>query len=207
MEIDASASVIALVTSVVALVISTLFAVRQLRSAKTANNTTVAVELLSRELLSAWFQESEAYIVERLAGEHESSGGIEGLPLDARAHVYRVGWFYASLAHLVAFGAINERMVISIVKFRLNQVWRVLAPYVRAERALRNPSSMIFFEDLACRAEDFDDAELQHKLRLRRFDDVDVPPTRAEKHAPVDVGRQPDGCRAAEQSASFKDCD
>jgi len=173
MEIDASTSVIALVVSVVALVVSTLFAVRQQRSARTANNTTVAVELLSREMLSAWFQESEAYVIGRLVDEHEPSDGIEGLPLDARAHVYRVGWFYASVAHLVAFGAINELMVISIVKFRLNQAWTVLAPYIQAERALRNPNSMIFFEDLACRAEDFDDAKLRRKMRLRRFAVVD----------------------------------
>jgi hypothetical protein len=55
-------------------------------------------------------------------------------------------------------------MVISIVKFRLRQAWTVLAPYVRAERALRNPGSMIFFEDLACRAEDFDDEKLRRTI-------------------------------------------
>jgi hypothetical protein len=164
-----------LAVSVAALLVSAIFALRQLRSARTANNTVVAVELLTRELLSDWFQQSEAYIVDRLAAENDPAGGIEELPPDVRAHVYRVAWFYASLGHLVVFGAINERMVLSIVKYRLLRVWPILEPYFRRERELRNPNSMMFFTHLAFRAEELSDDVLRRKLRLREFGPMSEP--------------------------------
>jgi hypothetical protein len=163
------ATAVSLTISVVALGISAFAAKRQSRSAQVSNNTLVAVEWLSRELMSSAFLESESYVLDRLAVEHPPTGGVSGLPEMAQHHVHRVGRYYASLGHLAVFGAIDERLVLSIVHYRLRAAWFVIEPYARVERELRQAPFFNFFEHIAFRASEVSTFKLLEELKLRTF--------------------------------------
>ncbi|MEU7673601.1 hypothetical protein AB0C42_02160 [Micromonospora taraxaci] len=65
-----------------------VFAVRQLRSAQTANQTLVAIELLTRDRSSDEFIRAEDFVLNELAGRRPPPGiSVSTLPLEARHHV------------------------------------------------------------------------------------------------------------------------
>jgi hypothetical protein len=119
-------SVLSVSLSLVALLVSSLIAVRHLRLARSSKSTAVAVDWLCRELMSESFLDSEAYVLDRLAAEHTPARGVSGLPELARKHVHRVGRYYASLGHLTVFGYIEESLILSIIHYRLRSAWYVL---------------------------------------------------------------------------------
>ncbi|WP_212987141.1 hypothetical protein [Actinoplanes auranticolor] len=92
-------NLIAVVISVSAVVASSLFALRQLRSMRRSDDTLVAIELLTRECRTTEFLESEDFVVSELPKE-SAEGGIAALPAEARRHVSRVGLYYSSLGFL-----------------------------------------------------------------------------------------------------------
>lgn len=169
MDLGYWTSIMSLGVSLVALILSSLLAWRQVRSTRASNDTIVAVDWMSRQLISDSFLESEAYVLDRLTAEHTPERGVSGLPEPARHHVHRVGRYYASLGHLTVFGAIEERLILSIIHYRLRAAWYVLEPYVRAERELRGAPFFNFFEHIAVRASEVNTSDLLKKLRLRQF--------------------------------------
>jgi hypothetical protein len=171
MNLGMLTNITALVVSISALVVSIIFALRQLKSAKTSNDMVVAVELLSREIASDRFRESEDYIIERLPQEHSPDLGVWKLPSEARSHVYRIAWYYTSLGHLAVFGAVDERLILSMVSYRLRRSWFVLEPYIRTERAIRKAPFFAFFEHIACRASQTPASEVHRQLNLLTFSD------------------------------------
>jgi hypothetical protein len=160
----------AIAVSIIALVVSTIFTQRQLRSARASTSTAVTVEMLSREMRGDALRESVDYVIHRLPTEYGPEAGVDGLPIDARGHVYNVALFYGNLGHLVVFGAIDERVVLSMANYSLRRAWFTLEPYIRAEREIRQSHFMGFFEHIACRAAELKPAQLHRELGLRTFD-------------------------------------
>lgn len=169
MDNGAVTDVITLVISAAALGISSFIAVRQLRSTKTSNDMIVAVEMLSREITTDAFQDSEDYIFERLTREHSPELGVRGLPSEARRHILRVGWYYSNLGGLAVFGAVNERIILSMVNYRVRRSWYILEPYIRAERRITGAPFFGFFEHLAFRAAAKPASGLHKGLKLQKF--------------------------------------
>ena len=162
-------NVMALGTSVAALLSSVFFSGRQLRISQTANNTMVAVEMLSRERRTDEFMDSEDYVLHRLTTEHAPDEGVYALPIEARRHVTRIALYYNSLGQLAANRAVDPWLVVSTAAYRTRQAWTILEPYVRAERATGSTRYMSHFEHLAHLASEPNRRHLRRLARLRRF--------------------------------------
>lgn len=143
-------NVLALALSAAALLISSVLAMQQARLMFRANHIPVYMEFFS-QYRSVEFQEHCRFIVERLAQENVAEEtGISGLPDEARAAAYDVAGLFTEIASLRLLGAIDGR-VDSMVQVRLLQVWKVLTPFVYAERRRLGTSNMFWrsFEEFA----------------------------------------------------------
>jgi hypothetical protein len=169
MDVGTLTSILAIVVSVAAFIVSGLVANRQLRLTQISNETAVALNWLTRELISEEFLASEAYVLDRLRNE-EPARGVSGLSPGPRSHVLRVGRYYASLGHLVVFGAVNEVLILSTVHYRLRRAWEAIEPFAKVERETRgNVPFFAFFEHIAARAGEVDVPGLHRRLKLRAY--------------------------------------
>jgi hypothetical protein len=159
----------ALSVSVLALSVSTLMAVRQLRTTRASgqdSNHTQVLLRLNGEYRSDEFQESEEFVLDRLADEHDPALGIARLPSKARRHVRRVGHYYADYGMLAALPTVDSDRIVGVVHFRVREAWSVLEPYVLAERRARGNFYWRYFEHLACLAAVVDKEKLLAGQRL-----------------------------------------
>jgi hypothetical protein len=161
-------NLLAALISVSAVAASSLFALRQLRSMRRSDDTLVAIELLTRECRTTEFLESEDFVLHELP-KTPPEGGIGALPAQARQHVSRVGLYYSSLGFLAVFGGLQEKMVVSLMPWRVRRAWFALEPYIMVERAVRSPNHFSFFEHLVCMVAEADLAEVHESLRLRKI--------------------------------------
>jgi len=188
-------NVIALVVSIAAFAVSSIFAIKQLRSARIANNTAVTIELLAREWRTEEFLESEDYVLNKLAKEYSPDQGISGLPFEVRKHVTRFAQFYSSLGMMWVFDAVDKSLIMSTVSYRVRAAWIALEPYIMAERKTGQPVYLSFFEHLACVVSEADTLQLQRSLGLRNFRPPSERPGQAipvKKEVPNGQGRPRD---------------
>lgn len=165
------ANVVAAVGSAMAVVVTAAFAVRQLRSAQTANHTLVAIELLTRDRSSDEFLRSEDFVLNELTVRYPPPGvSVGDLPTEARHHVARLSLYYNGLGQMLAFAAVDPRLLMGTVSYRSRQAWRVLEPYILAERARRGETYLSHFEHLVHMATHNPWATAVRKLDLKRFD-------------------------------------
>lgn len=144
---------------------------RQLRSAQTANHTLVAIELLTQVRSSDEFQVAEDFVVNKLAAQHPEPGlSVSALPLEVRRHVARLSLYYNGLGQMLAFAAVDPRLLMGTVSYRSRQAWRVLEPYILAERARRGETYLSHFEHLVHMATHNPWATAVRKFRLQRFE-------------------------------------
>jgi hypothetical protein len=170
-DVGAILNTAALLLSIIALTVSTIFAHRQLATAKTSNLTLVTIELLTRECRTDEFLESEDYVLNKLSTEHKPDRGVAGLPFSARKHVLRIGLYYSGLGMMSVFRAVDDKLLIATVSYRVRKAWSILCPYIMAERELRKGTFLSYFEHLASMAFDMDVSSVQKILRLRRVVD------------------------------------
>ncbi|GIE98537.1 DUF4760 domain-containing protein [Paractinoplanes rishiriensis] len=192
-------NVAAIVISLCAAAFSAFFGLRQLRSMQRANSTTVAIELLTRECRSNEFLDSEEFVLYKLSGSPPDDG-VNGLPPEQRRHVSRIGLFFSSLGALSVFGGIETRMIVSLVPTRARRAWLALEPYIIAERRLRSPTYLSFFEHLVCLIADADPAKHHDGLGLRKMGLPSVAPKTEFLKAssdPADPSRDPENARNA----------
>ena len=187
MSLSLAVNLVAVVISVSAVVASSLFAVRQLRSMRRSDDTLVAIELLTRECRTTEFLQSEDYVLHELP-KTPPEGGIGALPAEARQHVSRVGLYYSSLGFLAVFGGLQEKMVVSLMPWRVRRAWFALEPYIMAERAVRSPTHFSFFEHLVCMVAEADLAEIHQSLQLRRIGSRSAEFSRAIQPRPAPAG-------------------
>lgn len=173
MDVGSVQQMVALPTSVAALAVSTVMALRQYRITRStshdSNNRTLMV--LNAEFRTDVFQRSLDYVLRRLTAEFPSDRGISGLPLKARIHVYRVGHHYGDYGILAVLPTTNRDHVLSYVHGRVLEAWEKLHPYLEEER-LKGccDTYWSYFENLARLAANTDKRRVLDRLGLRRFD-------------------------------------
>jgi hypothetical protein len=162
-------SLVAVVISITAVVVSVVVASRQERLARNASNALVAIELLDRERRSDEFLESEDFIVNVLSGQYGAERGVSGLPFEARRHVSRIGLFYNNLGQMLAVRAVNRTLLFSTASYRSRQAWLILRPFIEEERRLRNDRYLSHFEHFAYLAGRPETRKAVAKLKLHSF--------------------------------------
>jgi hypothetical protein len=65
---------------------------------------------------------------------HSSDLGISGLPVDVRADVLNVAYYYQTVAALIGIGIVDERRTLALLRIRFVKVWDAVEPFVRQER-------------------------------------------------------------------------
>ncbi|WP_127505562.1 DUF4760 domain-containing protein [Actinoplanes solisilvae] len=161
-------NITAIIISLTAVALSAFFGLRQLRSMQRANSTMVTIELLTRECRTNEFLESEEFVLYELP-KASPGNGVTGLTPLQRRHATRVGLFYSSLGVLASTGGVETKMIVAIVPNRARRAWTALEPYIRAERTLRSPTYVSFFEHLVCLINEADPARHHEIHRLRKL--------------------------------------
>jgi hypothetical protein len=139
----------------------------------------VAIELITRDMGLDEFWAKERLLARRLV-DLDPDVPISQLPEPLRGTAYAVASFYDSMGILVAFGCIDEKLVVATTNYRTRRVWQVLEPHIRAERTARGSLFMDFSEDLACRAHANDPQRLHDELGLRSMPDLRARPRAAQ---------------------------
>jgi hypothetical protein len=160
----------ALVLSLVAVAVSTIFALRQSRLMQQANLLPVLIGMFA-EFREPAFKQHLAFIEtelwERCPREH---GGIDDLPVEARHHVIPVMTVFAGVGMLVKYGIVDDTIAASYMRGSTLKAWSRLAPYIYNERSRRAERTyFLFFEHLASVVSEYRPDKLQEKLRLRRM--------------------------------------
>jgi hypothetical protein len=165
------ANVLAAVGSAGAVVVAVVFALRQLRSSQSANHTLVAIELLTRDRSSEEFLRAEDFVLNELTVTYPPPGvSVTDLPPEARHQVTRLAMYYNGLGQMLAFAAVDPRLLMGTVSYRSRQAWQVLEPYILAERARRGQTYMSHFEHLVHTATHNPWAAAVRELDLKHFD-------------------------------------
>jgi hypothetical protein len=158
-------NVFALSVSVIALGLSVFFSSQQIRNMRASNSVPVAIDLLTKEWMQDEFQQREIMVVNEI-GQHDPAIGFSGLPQHLGAAAYNVALLYDSLGIFVAFGFIDETLVLSTRNYRIRRIWAVLEPHILGERELRGATFLDFLEDLAYRAHQHSPEEHARRLDL-----------------------------------------
>ncbi|MEV5358384.1 hypothetical protein [Streptomyces sp. NPDC052693] len=130
----------ALVVSVVALMVSGVVSLRQLRLTEHANTLPVLVDLF-REHRSVRLARARQFVHEELPG-CDLSAGLTGLPEDARDLVRELAWYYDNLGALVAHGVVDIKPVSGYLGGSVISVWEHMEPLVVVERAKRAQNAL-----------------------------------------------------------------
>jgi hypothetical protein len=166
MDPEVLISGLAMIVSVLALGISSVLSAAQARSMRQANNLPVMIELLTKEYLNDEFQERHRTVMEALPGT-TSDLGFEGLPEPLRAAAYNVAWFYNATGNIVALDAVDERLFVAGINYRIRRAWSVMEAHIIAERRLRGEPFLDGFEHLAARAFANEPHDLQRRLKFQ----------------------------------------
>jgi hypothetical protein len=134
---------------------------------RNANHVPVAIELLTRDHGRPEFQKRERAVIE---GLRENPGvAFSTLPGELRSDAYAVATFYDSMAILVSFGYVDERMVLSTINYRIRHIWLALEEAIILERRARQAPFFDFLEDLAVRAFATDPNVMHESIGLREM--------------------------------------
>ncbi|MGW3850909.1 DUF4760 domain-containing protein [Streptomyces fagopyri] len=158
----------ALVVSVMALGVSGLVSVRQLRLTQHTNTLPVLVDLF-REHRSLRLALAREVVFEQLPS-WDVSTGMEGLPEAERNLIRELAWFYDNLGALVTHGVVDIEPVSGYLGGSVISVWERMEPLVRVERAKRAQNAL---PDPNRWQEYFEN--LYHLVR-------EMPPTQARAH-------------------------
>ncbi|WBB68825.1 DUF4760 domain-containing protein [Micromonospora sp. WMMD812] len=161
-------NVLTLAFSLVAVIVSTILALRQARLMRHNNLLPVIVDIFT-EFRDPAFKEHLHYLQHRLWEEYPpAASGTSDLVGEARQHVVAVGGFFNSVGLLVANNVIDEVVPTSAMGGSILRSWARLSPYIANERQRRNdPNYEMYFEDLARRALDLPPSKLRSRLALR----------------------------------------
>lgn len=155
------------IAALVVALLSAWFSWLQVKHARAANALPIVVDLLSefRET-----REDRYFIVTRLA-EYDASKGIWGLPPDVRERDLRVLHYCDHLGLLVERGYADEDAIAGFIGGAVIHLWSLLAPFVHAERLIREKERgqldsqyQNYFEDLAARMRRKDPLVIRQRL-------------------------------------------
>ncbi|MFI5838838.1 hypothetical protein ACIA8K_03870 [Catenuloplanes sp. NPDC051500] len=159
--------VAALLVSLLALLVSAIFAARQVTHMRNANYVPVMIDLLA-QFRSVEFNDNYRFVCTRLPVEHEPTAGISGLPDDVRAKIYDVAYYYQLFAALTALGVLQDRQIIAVLRDRIVHVWYSIEPFVIVEREAAQHTGPFLFrnlEEFAKKAEKMPSATVDRFVR------------------------------------------
>jgi hypothetical protein len=130
-----SLNVTTLVISLIALAVSSIFAVRQINAAHHANQLPIINDIL-REVRSSKFLREEQLLWQKLPALR-SDVRFSHLPEDLREAAYDVCFAYLMVAYLVSLKIIDRRLAILPIHYRIIRTWDAVAPLVVEERRHR----------------------------------------------------------------------
>jgi hypothetical protein len=157
----------AMTVSVLALAVSKRLSAAQVRSMRQANDLPVMIELLIKEYVNDEFQGRERLVIETLPGTSEELG-FERLPEPLRSAAYHVAWYYNATGTLIALGAVDERMFVGGINFKIRRIWSTMEAHIDAERKMRGKPFLDGFEHLAARAYKNDPYAVQRELNFQK---------------------------------------
>lgn len=154
--------------SIIALILATWTALRQVRVARGGSNLAFTTELL-KEYRTVEAAESRRYVFKTLE-KFSPNHGYQNLPDEARTHVYRVSTLCDHIAFCVAHDLVDEELVAGFAGDSIAHLWAVLEPYVRQERELRGAAGQKaeyqeYFQDLASRLRERVPSEARRHLK------------------------------------------
>jgi hypothetical protein len=157
----------ALIASLVALVLSTLVAIRQSQIAKGSNHAAIVVELY-RDFRSVEYRQQEHLLWSELPKIKEPMRFSE-IPEPVQSAAYYVCNLYQMVAVLISLGIIDKRLAILPGFYRMMRTWNIVKPFVEAERSARGNSLpfLNLFEALVMRVSTSDVTAISGKLSAK----------------------------------------
>ena len=141
-----SLNIITLVIALAALAVSSLFAIRQIGTARNANQLLVVNEIL-REFWSSKFRHQEELLWDKIKDQGEDVAYSQ-LPDNLREAADNVCSTYLMLAHVVSLRMVDRKLAILPISYRVVRTWEAVSPFVVRERKLRGPEGSFFFSVL-----------------------------------------------------------
>jgi hypothetical protein len=135
-----SLNIITLVVSLVALGVSSFLAIRQIGTARNANQLAVVNETL-REFWSPGFRNQEALLWDKLRDQREDVAYSQ-LPDNLMETADSVCSMYLMLAYVVSI--VDWNLAILPISYRVVRTWAMLSPFVVRERELRGYEASFF---------------------------------------------------------------
>jgi hypothetical protein len=167
-------SLISVVLAFIAVSVATWQARSNIRNAWHSHSHPVIAEIF-REFRSPQFRESLRDLLNSPAGD-AYTGGFRSLPRDRRDAAYDVCYFFEYIGELVAFGIVQEDIIIAAMGTHIMLVWSVMWPAIENERAHRMqtfspdvpPGFLTQYEHLVARIHDLGGGEAATIIQKRR---------------------------------------
>jgi hypothetical protein len=161
-------AVAAFVLSVIALLLSSMIALRQLRLSEKAMLLPVMVDVL-REFRSSDFKRRQTCVYEHLLCEAPSGEGFDGLPPEIRADALFLSHFYDNVGLLTAAKVADWQPLVAFLGGSAVHAWKLLGPYIEEERKNRKSDYQQFFEDFVACATESPPSNALANMRLRHL--------------------------------------
>jgi hypothetical protein len=166
-EASLTLSAIALTFSLIAIVVSAVLTLQQLRLMRHANLLPVMIEAF-RDFRSSTFSEHLDFIEGLQDRYPPEKCAFDDLPESARTRATVVAVFFNDIGILLANGIIDETLVSSYMGRSVLRAWNSLGPYIVRTRAQRkDPNLVLFFEHLAVIVSRNPPAKLNRRLDLQ----------------------------------------
>jgi hypothetical protein len=170
-------NVIALGFSAIAVLTSTILALRQSRLMHHANLLPTVTEVF-REFNTPEFKDDLSYVCTDLWKEHPPTVAFDDLPDKPRHRVARVADYFFTIGVLVSTGVVSEVIVAGYMGRSILRAWGFLEPYIAFERTRRpDEHYYMFFENLAVVMTKNSPAKLNKRFKLARMPGNVVAPT------------------------------
>ena len=159
----------AIIISLIALMISSYFAIRQSLATKQANQIPVFIDLF-KDARNPEFRDRERSLWQDL-NKNDPSLGFSGLPREKRHDAEIVCSYYSTLAYCVTIGIAEHDLAVIPVHYRLLKTWEAVYPFVVAERKIRSDggSFLTLLEDFVAEAKLTDIHTLEKEASRRAF--------------------------------------
>ncbi|MET4049074.1 hypothetical protein BJD99_10635 [Rhodococcus sp. 1163] len=123
----------AFVVSLVALSVSALMGIRNLRMSQLSTSTKVLVDLFT-EHRGKRLADAREFIHSEEFKSYDYKSGLKGMPEEKMLLVRDLAWFYDNLGVLVAYRVVDIRPVAGYLGGSVLDAWPRLLPIVKAER-------------------------------------------------------------------------
>lgn len=172
MDLNLTISITSLVISAIALILSFLISWKRMQISQFSLNLPIALDMIN-QYRSKDFKEHINYIRDKL-GTFNVEGGYRGLPEDAREHATIVSNWFNHIGSLIIHKFIDDKFIISYIGENISEMWKKLAPFIKAERELRNfEAYQIHFQDLVNRVQKTPPTKIRKKMIKKYKEYVD----------------------------------